>query len=168
LIERWPRRLIADVNRGDVVDMIREISNSGRPYAAAKTFAYASKLFNWAAARGTIERSPCSGIRATEINGRSTPRHRVLSDSEMAALWRATDGLGYPSAPFVRFLLLSGQRLREVAEMRWPEIDLDKALWTIPAERMKAEAAHEIPLPPAAIDILKGLPPHRPGRNPRI
>jgi integrase len=42
--------------------------------------------------------------------------------------------------------------------MRWAEIDLDKALWTIPPERMKGDAAHEVPLPPIAVEILKGLP----------
>ncbi len=55
-------------------------------------------------------------------------------------------------------LLITGQRLREVAEMHWTEIDLDKALWTIPPERMKGDAAHEIPLPPVAVEILKESP----------
>ena len=55
-------------------------------------------------------------------------------------------------------LLLTGQRLREVAEMTWQEIDLDKALWTIPPERMKGDAAHEVPLAPMAVEILKSLP----------
>jgi integrase len=68
------------------------------------------------------------------------------------------DGLGYPAAPFVRMLLLSGQRLREVAEMTWAEVNLDTALWTIPPERMKGDAAHEVPLAPAAVEILKSLP----------
>ena len=45
-----------------------------------------------------------------------------------------------------RLLLLTGQRLREVAESTWDEIDLAKRLWTIPAERMKADAPHVVPL----------------------
>jgi integrase len=55
-------------------------------------------------------------------------------------------------------LLLTGQRLREVAEAQWQELDLDKALWVIPPERMKGDAAHEVPLAPAAVAILKSLP----------
>jgi integrase len=55
-------------------------------------------------------------------------------------------------------LLLTGQRLREVAEMQWSEIQLDKALWTIPADRMKGDAAHEVPLSSMAVEILKSLP----------
>jgi integrase len=52
----------------------------------------------------------------------------------------------------------TGQRLREVAEARWSEIDLDQALWTIPHHRMKGDAAHEIPLAPVAAAIFKSLP----------
>jgi integrase len=68
------------------------------------------------------------------------------------------NSLGYPAAPFVHLLLLTGQRLREVAGMTWNEIGIDAALWTIPPERMKGDAAHEVPLSTAAVDILKGLP----------
>jgi integrase len=46
----------------------------------------------------------------------------------------------------------------EVAEMSWSKVDLDKALWTIPAERMKGDAAHEVPLAPGAVEILKSMP----------
>jgi len=60
--------------------------------------------------------------------------------------------------PLVRLLLLTGQRLREVAEARWNEIDLDQALWTIPHNRMKGDVAHEVPLAPLAAGIFKSLP----------
>ena len=46
----------------------------------------------------------------------------------------------------MRLLLLTGQRLREVSEMSWPEVDLQKRLLVIPAERMKADAPHVVPL----------------------
>jgi integrase len=85
-------------------------------------------------------------------------RQRVLSDAEIRALWKETEDLGYPVAPFVRLLLLTGQRLREVAEMTWSEIDLEKTLWTLPPERMKGDAAHEVPLAPAAVELLKSMP----------
>jgi integrase len=42
--------------------------------------------------------------------------------------------------------------------MTWSEVDLDKALWTLPAERMKGDAAHEVPLAPIAVEILRSLP----------
>jgi integrase len=81
-----------------------------------------------------------------------------LNSAEIRAVWNAPEGLGYPSSPFTRLLLANGQRLRETAEMTWHEIDLDNAIWTIPAERMKGDTAHEVPLAPLAVEILKSLP----------
>jgi integrase len=54
-------------------------------------------------------------------------------------------------------LMLSGQRLREVTEMGWAEINLDEALWTIPPERSKVGAAHVVPLAPTALGLLREL-----------
>jgi integrase len=82
----------------------------------------------------------------------------VLNDNEIRALWRATDEIGYPYGALFRLLLTTGQRKSEVAEARWSEIDLDKKLWTIPAERMKGDAAHVVPLSDAAINVLSTLP----------
>ena len=48
-------------------------------------------------------------------------------------------------------------RLTEVTEAEWAEFDLDKALWTIPATRMKARREHLIPLPSQAIKMLRTL-----------
>jgi integrase len=160
LIGRWGGRPITEINRRDIVHALEEIADSGRPYAAHKLFNYMSKLFGWAIARSLygLETSPCTGIKTSEVIGKKEPRQRVLNDTEIRVLWQATESLGHPAAPFIRMLLVTGQRLREVAEMRWAEIDLDKALWTIPPERMKGDAAHEIPLPQIAVEILKSLP----------
>jgi integrase len=72
---------------------------------------------------------------------------------------RQRDSAGaYPYGPLVQLLILTGQRLREVAEMRWSEIDLEKGLWTILPARMKGGRAHEVPLAPMALAILASLP----------
>ena len=160
LIGLWGARPITEISRRDIVHALEEIADSGRPYAAHKLFNYMSKLFGWAIGRSLygLEISPCTGVKTSEVVGKKEPRQRVLNDTEIRAVWPAAEGLGYPAGPFARMLLITGQRLREVAEMRLAEIDLDKALWTIPPERMKGDAAHEIPLPPIAVEILKSLP----------
>ena len=160
LLSKWGPRPITEITRHDVAELIEGIADSGRKYAAHKTFNYVSKLFAWAIARHLygLEMSACTGIKTSELAGKKEPRQRVLTDAEIRALWQATKGMSYPAAPFVRLLLLAGQRLREVAKMSWHEVDLDKALWTIPPERMKGDAAHEVPLPSAAVKILTELP----------
>ena len=57
-----------------------------------------------------------------------------------------------------KLLLLTGQRRNEVAGMIWAELDLDKALWRIPAGRTKNDEAHEVPLSDAALAVIASLP----------
>jgi integrase len=158
LLPRWGNRQIAEISRRDIIALVSDISGLGRPAAARKAFAIASKFFNWAVASDIVESSPCAAIKISTLIGGSEPRQRVLNDAEIRALWKATESLGYPGGPFIKLLLLTGQRLREVAGMSWKEINIDSALWTIPPERMKGGAAHEVPLSAAAVDILRSLP----------
>jgi integrase len=59
----------------------------------------------------------------------------VLLDAELKAVWDAACEIGYPSGDIVKLLILSGQRLREISDLSWPEIDLEKKLLSIPAAR---------------------------------
>lgn len=56
------------------------------------------------------------------------------------------------------FIILTATRSGEVRGATWNEIDVEKATWTIPAERMKAGKEHRVPLSPAALDILRRVP----------
>lgn len=62
-------------------------------------------------------------------------RDRFLNDDEITAFWEETGIMGWPFGPAFRLLILTGQRLREVCEMRWNEIDFDARVWTIPGTR---------------------------------
>ena len=68
---------------------------------------------------------------------------------------RARDGFG---ARALEFAALTAARSGEVRGAAWSEIDLDKALWVIPADRMKMSREHRVPLTPAAVALLKALP----------
>lgn len=72
---------------------------------------------------------------------------------------RKRDGMS-PAA--LEFLVLTAARSGEVRGANWEEVDLEKGMWTIPAERMKAGREHRVPLSPAAIAILEALS-HRTG-----
>jgi integrase len=56
------------------------------------------------------------------------------------------------------FLILTAARKNEVVDARWDEIDLQNAIWTVPAERMKKRIEHRVPLSKAAIEILERMP----------
>lgn len=65
----------------------------------------------------------------------------------------------------LRFLILTAARSGEVRGATWEEINLDSALWTVPAERMKAGREHIVPLSPAALAVLKLAAKARTGRS---
>lgn len=159
-VKRWGGRPITDIRPEEAAQAIRAIVERGAPYQAHNALGYLRRLYNWAI--GTHEfgvtSSPVERLKPKDLIGRRESRDRVLADPELRAVWAAAGDLGYPYGPIFRLLILTGQREREVAEMRWGEIDLDKALWTIPARRMKGGRPHQVPLSPAAIEVLSGLP----------
>ena len=159
LIPIWGDRPIGEITRRDVVKLLEKVVDDGRPYVAHHLLAHLSKLFNWAIVRDVygLNASPITRGMATAIIGAKKPRQRVLNDTELRQIWQATEATPYPFGPFVRMLLVTGQRLREVANARWSEFDLDGALWTISPERMKGDATHEVPLSGLALEILRAL-----------
>jgi integrase len=159
LIPVWGDRPIGEITRRDVVKLLEKVVDDGRPYVAHHLLAHLSKLFNWAIVRDVygLNASPITRGMATAIIGPKKPRQRVLNDTELRQIWQATEATPYPFGPFVRMLLVTGQRLREVANAKWSEFDLDGRLWTIPATRMKGDAAHGVPLSPFAMEIIASL-----------
>ena len=147
-ISAWGKRPISDIVPIDVRNLIRHYADQGKLYQSYNLLSYARCLFRWAVEQHVygLEASPCDGIKPRSIIGKKEPRSRTLFDHELRAAWLAAGKLGYPYGPVFQLLMLTGQRRSEVLEAQWSEIDLKKRLWTIPAERMKAGAAHVVPL----------------------
>jgi integrase len=119
---------------------------------------FAKVFFGWCVEKDMLEASPADRVSALRLIGAKVPRERVLDDAEICALWDASERLGYPLGPYLRMLLLTGQRKTEVAHARWREIDLKNKTWTIPPERFKSNAVHVVPLSDAMIELLESLP----------
>jgi integrase len=159
LIPRWGEQPIADITRADVIALMDEIVDRGHPEAARQVFAYVRRLFGWAVPRFDLQHAPTDHLSAKDLIGAKKPRQRVLSDNEIALIWRATEGSEAAYfGPYVRLLLLLGVRRTELGRATWGEFDLDAALWTIPPARMKSDEPHAVPLAPAALEILRALP----------
>jgi integrase len=155
VLPRWRGRTVHEVTRRDVLDVLDRVVDGGAPIAANRTFAAVRKLFNWCVARDIIAASPCAGVKPPTAE---RSRDRVLSDHELRLVWQAAEKIGWPFGPLVKLLALTGQRRDEVAQMRWDELDLEAALWTLPRERVKTDQPHEVPLSPAAVKVLKPVP----------
>jgi integrase len=154
IVGRWCGRRLSQLTRAHVHEMLDEIVDRGAPIRANRIFAQIRKMCNWAVSRGIIDRSPCDGMMAPSVEA---SRDRVLSDDEIRAAWAAFHSVGWPFGLLAQLLLLTGQRLREVGESKWPEFDLDTKTWTIPKERAKNGVAHEVPLSEAALRVIAEL-----------
>jgi integrase len=159
-IPAWGRRPIAEIAPHDVRAVVKAAKDRGAPYQAHNLLVLARRLFSWAIDQQVygLETSPCDRLKPKAIIGKRSARTRILTEHEWRALWKATENLAYPYGPLFLMLALTGQRKSEVAGARWREFDLDRKLWTIPAERMKADAAHVVPLTDDVIEILTSLP----------
>lgn len=115
------------------------------------TFAVLRRLFRWALARGDIERSPFDGMDGPPA---VAARDRVLADSELAAIWRATQEVSRLFGFIVKMLILTGQRREEVAGLDWSELDRASAAWTLPRERAKNGNSSFVPLNSLALHLL--------------
>lgn len=151
--EVWGAKRIQEIKKRDVIELLDGIVDRGAPYVANRTFAAISPLFAWAARRDIIDASPVVWNKAAE-----EARERHLTADEVKLFWQATEALGHPFQAIFRLLLLTGQRKSEVNDMTEGELDLDKRLWTIPADRTKNRREHVVPLTDPALAILEAAP----------
>ena len=149
----WRGRTIHEIRRRDIIELLDGIATD-RPVLANRTLAVLSVFFRWCSARDVIESSPCVGVPrpAPEV-----ARDRVLSESEIRDLWKACDTLGGTIGPFVKVLLLTGQRRSEVAGMQLSEIEGD--VWVLPAERVQNKRLHSVPLSTQVLKIIETAEP---------
>ena len=170
ILPRWKGRDIKTITRRDIIELLDSIVDTGvstttrdgrkrylrgGPIAANRALASLRSFFNWALRRGLIEATPSSLV---ERPGEEVQRDRTLATDEIRDVWELAPMLGYPLSAFFRAALLTGQRRSEVAGMRWADVDLDAGVWTLPAELTKASRGHAVPLSPAMVELLRGIP----------
>ncbi|MDX8445330.1 tyrosine-type recombinase/integrase [Mesorhizobium captivum] len=83
--------------------------------------------------------------------------HRALPFQGMPGFYARLRQRKAPSARALEFAILTAARSGEVLGARWSEIDLAEKVWSVPASRMKAGRAHEVPLVLRAIEILTDM-----------
>ncbi len=157
---RWSARPITDITPLEISAAIKAIKDRGAVYGAHNAFGWVRGLYNWAIGTGVygVESSPVERLSPKKLIGTKEPRTRILNDAELRAVWEATGRIGYPYAPLVRLLILTGQRENEVGGAPRAEFDFNGALWVIPPERMKAAIGHSVPLAPKALALFQSVP----------
>ncbi|MGY0709370.1 tyrosine-type recombinase/integrase [Azospirillum argentinense] len=148
-------KALDEVRRADIVELLDDLQNrKGLNAQVNRVRSQVMAAFNWAVERDFIDVNPAATVKKRKKI--ETPRARVLEDAELVAIWQAAASLTYPSNQIVKLMILTGQRRDEVRCLPWAEVRTD--LWVLPGARNKGRRDHEIPLPVAAVELLKETP----------
>lgn len=152
---------VADVTIQDVLVITDAVKAHGADQMALQTRNVIKRLFAYAIARGKTRFNPAAAIEARFI---ATARSRdvALTQPEIGQLLRGIcqSSIRRQHKLALHLLILCMVRKGELIGARWDEIDFDKVEWLIPAERMKKDKPHLVPLSRQAVAMfeeLKGL-----------
>jgi integrase len=151
---RLHRMKVLEIGKAEIAAELRTIAKASGPAAANRARTTLSGMFSWMVGEDLAEENP---VINTNKQTEGDPRERVLSDAELVAIWKATDGATDYNR-IIRLLMLTGQRRSEVGGIGDSEIDLEKRIWTCPGERTKNGNLHDIPLSQSALDLLASVP----------
>ena len=146
---------IRSIRRSDISRLLDRIEDGSGPSMAQVTLAVVRRLFAWHAARTDDFNSPI--VRGmSRIKSSERQRTRILTDDELVRIWRVAASDNGAFGSYIQFLLLTGCRRDEAAELPWSEIEHN--LWTLPAERNKTKQLLERPLSAAALAAMARAP----------
>jgi integrase len=166
LAQSWADRSVSEIDEADILTIVDAARKSGIPgldqrngsvseSRGRRMHAALSVFFRWLQAKRRILRNV---TRDVSHPGAPPARERVLGGEEIQWFWRACDAEPL-YGPLLRLLLLTGQRLNEVAGMRWNELNDDRSIWALAATRTKNHREHVVFLAPLAREQLASIKP---------
>lgn len=155
---------VSAITTADVVDILRPIW-SDKTETASRLRNRIELVLDWAAAQGLREglnparwRGCLDAVFPRPSKVAKPKHHTAMPFADVPAFVESLRKLDTTAARALEFTILTAARSGEVRLARWDEIDLTRALWTIPGERMKAGREHRVPLPPSAVALFSALP----------
>ena len=147
---------VTEVTPADIVGVLRERTHVMRPRIQKKL----ETIFDWLIATGL--RAAPNPARLKIAHYLSAPKHQTMHHAAMPwadlpAFMRTLIERESPAAACLAMQILTAVRPCEAREAAWSEIDIDAALWVIPASRMKARQEHRLPLAPQTIELLRRM-----------
>ena len=152
------RMKVNAIRADDVLRAVSPIWHT-RPKVARDTRTRIAAVLDWCVAQGhTTHNAAEAALKgALPKQTKGTRNHAALPYGDIpAALAAIRDADAYVGTRLmVAFLILTAARSGEARGCRWAEIDMEQRVWRVPAERMKARRAHDVPLSDAAMDVLR-------------
>lgn len=161
LLPTLARRPLANITPPELAAVVEKIEARNALNVARKARQWISKIFEFAIAKGLTATNPAEFLTAVAATAPPPRSHAHLAFHELPAFLRALDE--YSGSALVRgatwLALWCANRPGVTRTLRWSEIDLDQALWTIAKGRewMKKGYSHVTPLPRQAVDMLRDL-----------
>jgi integrase len=160
----WASKDLDDITPGEIVRHLDTLLKT--PTERYKAFKELRAFFRWCVGRQYMHSNPAASLTAPE---QPKSRDRVLSDTELTAVWRAAEATSGNFSKIVRLLILTGMRRGETSRLRGEYIDRQKRVITLPGSATKNGNEHQVyygpmteaVLPPAQIGWLfpaKGRP----------
>jgi integrase len=140
----------AMITRATVVKLLDRARADYGKVSANRMLSTLSAAFGWGMERGYAESNPCIGIKKTKEES----RERVLDDTELKCVFAVLGDDNF--SQIIKLLALTGQRLNEIAQLRWSEVDFDAGLIRLPASRTKNKRPHTFPMSAPVRQILAG------------
>lgn len=164
---------IADVKPLVLLKVLRRMEERGATEKAKKVRQRCGEVFRYAIVTGRAEYNPAPDLTSA-MHGHEAQHYPFLTAKELPDFFKAL--VSYSGSEMVvlaaRILIITGLRTGELRAGEWNEVDLEKAIWEIPAERMKMRRPHVVPLSTQSIVLLQQLkeisgnyPLMFPGRN---
>lgn len=157
--ESFGKRPIAEIAAPEVLRVLQAVEAKGHLETARRLRSSIGEVFRFAIATGRATQDPTFALRGALAKPQVTHRAAIVEPAKVGELLRAIDAFeGQPTTvAALKLMALLFQRTGELRQAEWREFDLDKAIWTLPASRMKMRRDHRVPLPRQAVAILRDL-----------
>ncbi|MEN3976140.1 integrase arm-type DNA-binding domain-containing protein [Emcibacter sp. SYSU 3D8] len=149
-------RPVAEISPQELLATLKKQEARGRLETAQRLRSFAARVFRYAVATTRASSNPAEPLRGALVSPRVKHRAAILEPKRVGELLRAIEG--YEGQPTTMAALKLAPhvfvRPGELRHAEWAEIDFDKAVWIIPAGKMKMRQPHSVPLSKQAVAIL--------------
>ncbi len=155
------RLAISEIEPADILGAVRKIEMKGNLESAKRTLQLASMVFRYAIATARLASDPTRDLRGA-LTAPTVKHFAAITDpAKVGALLRTIDT--YQGFGLAKFALQLAPyvfvRPGELRHAEWADIDLDAALWTIPAHKTKMRKAHQVPLSRQTVALFREIYP---------
>ena len=160
-IAAFGKKPMTAITSPTVLACLRKVEAKGHHETARKLRSTIGAVFRLAIASGAAETDPTFALQGALIRPTVTPRAAITDSKALGGVMRAIDGFhGQVSTRIaLQLLAILAPRPGELRAAKWSEIDMNAAVWAIPAERMKMRRPHKVPLPGQALNLIEELRP---------